>query len=73
MKRNWIWHFLVVCNGVMALGLLYEAYHRATYLFGFPDSAGMRWLERYEDIFPSVGVLPRVLELLARSGATAGM
>lgn len=73
MKRNWIWNFLVACNGVLAAGLVYEAYHRATYLFGFPNSAGMRWLERCEEIFPSVSVLPRLLELLARNGISAGM
>ena len=73
MKRSWIWNFLVACNGVMAVGLVYEAYHRATYLWGFPDSGGMRWLERCEEIFPSLSVLPRAMGLLAEVGVPIGM
>jgi hypothetical protein len=65
MAKHAVRQVLVVCNGLMAAGLLYEAFHLATYAAAFPDSAGMRWLNRFEELFPSVSVLPRAVALLA--------
>ena len=65
MAKHAVRQVLVVCNGLMAAGLLYEAFHLATYPAAFPDSAGMRWLNRFEELFPSVSVLPRAVALLA--------
>jgi hypothetical protein len=48
---------LVVCNAAIALGYLYSAYHTATFLFGFPDSPGLRWLSRFVEVFPSLSVV----------------
>jgi hypothetical protein len=65
MAKHPMRQVLVACNGLMAAGLLFEVFHLATYPAAFPDSAGMRWLNRFEELFPSVSVLPRAIALLA--------
>jgi hypothetical protein len=61
MKRNWITHLIVLCSGATATGFLFMAYHSATYPWAFPDSPATRWLGRFEELFPNLGVLPRLL------------
>jgi len=72
MKRNWILKLLVACNGAMTVGLAYQAYHIATYSFGFPDSAAMRWFERFEELFPNLSILPRLVVELTGNGLLTG-
>jgi hypothetical protein len=61
MKRNWITHLMVLCNGAMAAGFLFMAYHTVTYPWAFPDSPATRWFGRFEELFPNLGALPRLL------------
>lgn len=51
---------LSVCVAVSALVFVYSAYHRATFLLSFPDSATVRWTDRYTEVFPSFALVPRV-------------
>ena len=73
MKHNWVMKLLVLCNGAMAAGLCYTAYHLATYPFGFPDSPVMRWFERFETLFPNLGATPQFLLEMAAKGLPGGM
>jgi hypothetical protein len=52
---------LTVCIAVSALVFVYLAYHTATFLLSFPDSATVRWADRYTEVFPSFAVVPRGL------------
>ena len=59
MTRNWVMKLLTACVGVSALVFVYSAYHAATFLLSFPDSAMVRWVERYTEVFPTFAVVPR--------------
>lgn len=50
---------LTVCVAVSALVFVYSAYHAATFLLSFPDSATLRWADRYTEVFPTFAVVPR--------------
>jgi hypothetical protein len=59
MTRNWVMKLLTVCIAASALVFLYSAYHAATFLLSFPDSATLRWADRYTEVFPTFAVVPR--------------
>ena len=50
---------LTACLAVSALVFVYSAYHTATFLLSFPDSATVRWVDRYTEVFPTFAVVPR--------------
>jgi len=50
---------LTVCVAVSAFVFVYLAYHTATFLLSFPDSATVRWADRYTEVFPTFAVVPR--------------
>ena len=60
MRRNWVMKLLVVCNAVSAAGLLYSAYHMATFTYGFPESPVTRWIARFYEVFPAPGILVQI-------------
>ena len=59
MTRNWVMKLLTVCVAVSAFVFVFSAYHTATFLPSFPDSATVRWADRYTEVFPTFAVVPR--------------